>query len=242
MPRRLFLLAAILLATPALAWGEGDVLYQLPGEGGVARLIIAEGGRGQPLAIFVPDDPDADDRAELYLDALAARGIAALVLGLGRGGLAEGPRAPEAAQALRDALEWAAGHGFDPARTALVGFGAGGRLALAHGVPAVALYPGCRNLPAPRAPALVLQGGRDAEGCDALPDHPLLTLEVLEGAGHGWDTVALSFYGGGLLLPDPAGPGRLRARPDAAATQAAASRLAQWMEDRWTGTLRSARR
>jgi dienelactone hydrolase len=133
------------------------------------------------------------------------------------------------------ALGWARAAGFLPAQLGVLGFGLGGRAALAAGenVPVAALYPGCTALSLPQdAPALVLQGAEMARGCEALPRRDRLQIRLLHGAGHGWDAPGALWPSPGPVLPDPAGGAPLRARGDLAMTLDAAEAVADWFEDR----------
>lgn len=222
-------LLTFLFAAPALA--QTAALLRLPTPVGLGQLLRPEGAT-PPLVILLPDALGTDGREESYRDALWLRGIATLLLGLG-----EDREIPDAAvepaaspEAARAALAWARAEGF--ASIGLLGFGLGGRGALASGeaVPVVALYPRCTRLPAPAAPALVIQGGEDRAGCEALPVG--VTLRLLPGAGHGWDAPGAMWHSPGPVLPDPAGgDARLRARADPLATQAAASEAAAWLAE-----------
>jgi dienelactone hydrolase len=218
-----------LLGPPAAAQEPPPELIRLPPPVGVAQLLRPS-ATASLLVILLPDALGSDRREDAYRDALWVRGIATLLLGLGEDRElpdkdVEPAAAPEAAQA---ALAWARAEGFSA--VGLLGFGLGGRGALAAGaeVPAVALYPRCRGLPAPAAPALVIQGGEDPEGCAALP--PGVTLRLLPGVGHAWDAPGATWPEAGPVLPDPAGGGdRLRARADLAAMQTAATEAAEWL-------------
>jgi dienelactone hydrolase len=214
------LLPLLLLALPAAAQERPAALLDLPGPAGLARLVAPEAA-GAPLVILLPDALGEDGRSEAYVDSLLARGIATLALGLGD--------EPDAAVPFGPARDWAVARGHDA--IGVLGFGLGGRIALAEaeGLPAAALYPGCRDLPAAEAgPALVLQGADAAAGCERLP--PGLTLRLLPGAGHGWDAPGAFWPSPGPLLPDPAGGPRLRARFDPDTTLTAAEAVADWFE------------
>ncbi len=225
--RAALILLPLLAAAPAQA--QPAALLRLPPPAGLGQLLLPDAA-SPPLVIILPDALGADRREDAYRDALWLRGIATLLLGLGEDReisdtAVEPAASPEAARA---AIAWARRDGFG--RIGLLGFGLGARGALAAGaeVPAVALYPRCMGLPAPAAPALVIQGAEDAEGCAALPAG--VTLHLLPGVAHGWDAPGAVAPGAGPVLPDPAGgPGRLRARADPAATQAAATEAAEWL-------------
>jgi dienelactone hydrolase len=236
------------LATAAAAQERPAAFLRLPAPAGVAALVAPDAGADAPLVIVLPDALGADLRAELYIDSLLARGIATLRVGLGFDNETATPLFEPAAspEAVAPALEWARRAGFAEGRIAIMGFGLGGRAALAgaRGLPAVALYPGCEGLTVPESgPALVLQGGDDAAGCADLPARPGLALQVLPGVGHAWDAPGAIWPSPGPLLPDPAGgEARRRARTDAEATRDAAERVADWAEQLLDGILRSASR
>ncbi|AWV21490.1 Hypothetical protein RADP37_05272 [Roseomonas mucosa] len=234
---RAALLLAAVLALTAAAPASAQVAVEivaLPAPAGLARLLRPVGAAHPPLVILLPEAAGADGRDEAYADALLARGIATLTLGLGEGdevsgaGLDAGTR-PGAAAAAQG---WADRAGFDRAAIGVVGFGLGGRRALAEaaGGPVVALYPRCHNLPWPATwPVLILQGALDADGCGALAERPGISLRLLPDAGHGWDVPAGSRPGAPALLPDPAGGERLPAVHDPEATGMAAVLLADWL-------------
>lgn len=224
--RAALVLISLLAAWPALA--QPTALLRLPPPAGMGQLLLPD-GTAPPLVILLPDTLGADRREDAYRDALWARGVATLLLGLGEDReVFEAPVEPAAsAEAARLAIAWGRAEGFGA--IGLLGFGLGGRGALAAGaeVPVVALYPRCPGLPAPAAPALVIQGAEDAEGCAALP--PGVTLRLLPGVAHGWDAPGAMWPGTSVVLPDPAGGERLRVRADPAATQTAATEAAEWL-------------
>jgi dienelactone hydrolase len=149
-------------------------------------------------------------------------------------------------EAVPTVLAWAEEVGFHPARIALLGFGAGGRAALAgaEAVPVVALYPGCRGLGfAPRTQALVLQGAEapDAASCEALTVPEGVTVRGIPGLGHGWDVPGSLWPAPGPKLPDPAGGARIQAHTDLGGTLAVAEMVADHLEAAFGG-LRAASR
>jgi dienelactone hydrolase len=229
-------LAALLAALPAGA-GSLPTDHALPDPAGPARLVQpGEGLHPRPLVILLPDALGEEGRSEAYVEALFARGITSLVLGLGPrnevGSANEDPAAT--AEAAKQAAAWARGAAPMPAPSAigLIGFGLGGRAALAAGQgPAVALDPGCAGLALPDwAPVLVVHGqeARDAATCRSMAEPPNATILGLAGVGHGWD-LPLALAPGGALLPDPAGEGRIRAMPEPAATRKVAELVADWL-------------
>ena len=231
----LLLLSAFPAALPAAAGETPAELVRLPEPAGMARLVRPMGTVAPPLVVVLPDTLGEDGRSEPYVDSLLARGIATLALGLGDD--FDSPTSPvepaAAPEALAPALAWARAEGFAPAATGVLGFGLGGRAALvgADGLPAIALYPGCRDLALPGSgPALVLQGEDAAEGCAALVPPPRVTFRLLPDAGHGWDAPGAIWPSPGPLLPDPAGGGLLRSRRDLTVTLIAAEAIADWFE------------
>ncbi len=179
-------LTAAAAAPPPLA--PPFELPRLPMPAGIGQLVLPAGvAHPLPLVVTIPDAPGEDGRSEPYVELLAARGAAVLVLGLGEDADGSDPPAEPAAspEAVTTALAWAERDGrFDPRRIALVGFGAGGRAVLAAGSgrPAVALYPDCRDLLLPEAgPALVLHGGRII---------PLRSAHSFSGMHHLYDVAA----------------------------------------------------
>lgn len=232
---RLFLAMLVLSAAPTRAETPAD-LVSLPEPVGVARLVLPAGVTSAPLVVMLPDALGEDGRTEPYVDSLLARGIASLVLGLGEDLDATPSTVDPAASpaAVASALAWARAAGFGWEQIGLMGFGLGGRAALAAGAarPVAALYPGCTALPLPEAgPVLVLQGDDAGAGCSGLPARAGLTLRLLVGAGHAWDAPGAIWPSPGPVLPDPADPSaRLRARADLNATLVAAEALADWFE------------
>jgi dienelactone hydrolase len=227
-------LALSLAGAPAMAQplpGTAEL-----GAGVLASLVLPGPGAAAALVVLLPDAGGEQGRAEPYAEALARRGIASLVLGIED---QEGDRPSEAPAPGRDALDlaraWAAGQAplLGGAGIAIIGFGAGARVALGvSDAPVVALDPGCRGLhltPAPRR-ALLVHGlsAPDAADCATIEGAERLPLP---GIGHGWDLPVVAAPGG-ALLPDPSGAGRRRARPDPIATAAVAEVVAAWLEAR----------
>jgi dienelactone hydrolase len=195
--------------------------------------------------VLLPDATGEQGRSEAYVAALSARGIASLVLGIedqGEGWRASVVPAPDRG-AMELAREWAEGQAplLDGRRIAVIGFGAGARVAFTLvDAPVVALDPGCRGLDLPRVPrdTLLVHGlaAADARDCAALEGTQGLARLGLPGIGHGWDLPVVAAPGG-ALLPDPSGPLRRRAQPDPIATAAVAEAVADWLAAR----LRAAR-
>ncbi|WP_207791908.1 dienelactone hydrolase family protein [Siccirubricoccus phaeus] len=242
MPRAstLALLALLLAPSPARSEPAAErpaEVVLLPPPAGLARLVRPERRLEASLVILLPDALGEDGRADPYADSLLARGIATLVLGVGDGEETAPPSPDPAAsaEAAAASLRWARQSGFAEARIGLAGFGLGGRAALlaTEGQPVAALYPRCLSLAPPgQGDALLIQAAAEAEACDGIAGQPRVTLLLLPGAAHGWDAQGVTWPGAGLLLPDPAGPGRIPAAADPAATLRAAEALADWFAAR----------
>ena len=177
-----------------------------------------------PVVFVLPDKVWDARRVWPYLDHLSLFGVTVVELWPDddeRFGPAE------AHAAVASATE---AFGLARSRVALLGFGTGGRLALALARPdrpAAALYPVCdgASLPDPDAQVMVLHPDEASEmrACAALVDgrSGAQSARASAGAGHGWDVV--SEQGGGqIALPHPDGasarPRRLLAYPDKLAT------------------------
>jgi dienelactone hydrolase len=221
-------------------------LIELPAPVGLGRLVLpahfGSPDAALPVVVVLPDALGEDGRAEPYVEALLSRGIAVLALGLdlpaeGGGG---------SAAAARLAVDWASRDArLDAARIGLLGLGAGARAALGGGPgrPVVALYPGCRGLElAGAGSALILYGTEagDASACAGLVAPSEVELRPIPGAGHGWDVVG-TLWLAGVMLPDPAGNGRVRALPNPRATLDAAEMTADHFDAAF-GASRSAGR
>ncbi len=233
------LLVAALCAPPAWAAPQPleppAQLVRLPEPAGLGQLAWpAERDEAPPLVILFPDALGEDKRSEPYVEALLAQGLAVLTLGLGGGSDGSDPAQEPAASpdAVREALAWVVQDGrFLHSRTGLLGFGAGGRAVIhaAPGRPSVALYPGCRGLALPSAgPVLVLHGAEapDAAHCDMLAPQPGVLVLSVPGVSHGWDVPGEFRAEAGMLIPDPAGEGRLRTSPDPGVTWELAGMIA----------------
>jgi dienelactone hydrolase len=241
-----FLAAALALPAGALAQPL-PVDHALPAPAGISRLLLPGEGVGPvPLVILLPDALGDQGRSEAYVEALAARGIATLVVGLDAregvwGDVLATARAAELARA------WAVGQAptLDAELVGLLGFGIGGRAALAaaNGAPVVALDPGCAGLALPEySPVLVVHGraASDAATCGAMREPAGTAILGLPGATHAWD-LPPALAPGGALMPSPSGEGRQRARPDPAATGVAAEAAASWLHQQLTPPRSAAR-
>ncbi|MGG5821173.1 hypothetical protein [Falsiroseomonas sp. HW251] len=233
-----------LLAAPAAAQSTSE-LVRVAEPAGLGRLVRSDGPPDAPLVVMLPDALGDDGRSEPYVDSLLARGIASLVLGLDED--LEGAPSPSdpaaSAEALAGAVAWALGRGIPASRIGVMGFGLGGRVALAAGgwLPAAALYPRCAGLKVAAGHAVILQGKEDAAGCADLA-LPAATEFQAIAAGHGWDVPGAIWPSPGPVLPDPAGGPRLQAREDLTATLQAAEFLAEWFETALGGHIHRAGR
>jgi hypothetical protein len=236
-------IAAALLSGPAAA--EAPPAPEPPAwrsTGTVAsRLTLPPGRRARPgpdgdpppVVFVLPDEAWDPRRAHPYLDRLSLGGVAVLELWAGDDG---DFGVAEARDAMASAIEELR---IDPSRVALLGFGAGGRLALALAGPhrpAAALYPACQGAPVPHAAARVMvlhpDEASEARGCAELVggSETKSSGRVSPGAGHGWDVVGEPLDRYETLLPHPGAPRtlsrRLRARSDARATRRAVEAVA----------------
>lgn len=210
-------------ASGLLSWrpvGHGYAHITLPDS---ASPAIHE-DHALPVVFVLPDEGWDARRVWPYLDHLSLFGVTVVELWPdddGRFGLAE------ARAAIASAAEE---FGLDPSRVALLGFGKGGRLALALAGPdrpVAALYPVCDGalVPDPGARVMVLHPDEasEARACAALvAGRPgARSGRASAGAGHGWDAV-IERNSGRILLPRPdgsnSGAGRLPAQPDRSAT------------------------
>jgi dienelactone hydrolase len=236
----LALLAAIPAAVAAPPPLEPPAeIVRLPAPAGFGQIVFPVEPAGEPtIVVLVPDALGEDGRSAPYREALLARGMAVLVLGLGDdadgGDLATEPASTPAA--VRATLDWLAEDGrFAPGRVGLIGFGAGGRAVLEGGIGrhVAALYPGCRGLDLQElGPALMLHGTEapDSAACAALSPPAGVLLAAVLGAGHAWDVTVSLWPDVGPLLPDPAGGRRIRAVPDPVVTEAVAEALGAHFE------------
>jgi dienelactone hydrolase len=232
------LMASALGLSGGAAAGNPPTDHRLPTPAGTARLTLpGEGLTPTPLVILLPDALGEEARSEPYVAALAARGMAALVLGFDAEveGASPGTDPAASAAAAGVAHAWALRQAplFEAGTIGLLGLGAGGRAALAAAElgPAVALDPGCAGLDLPDwTPVLVLHGlaAPDAAACAGLPEPPAATILGLPSLGHGWDVSPMAAPAG-TLLSDPAGEGRRRASPDPVATRLVAEQAAAWL-------------
>lgn len=194
------------------------------------------GDRDLPVVFLLPDDAWDVRRAWPYLDHLSLLGVTVVELWPEQEDQRIG--LPEARAAIASATEEL---GLNPSRVALLGFGTGGRLALALAgpdLPAVALYPVCHGAAAPNPGARVMvlhpDDPAEARACAALTDgRPgARSARASVGAGHGWDVVSEQ-SDGRSLLPHPDDPNdssrRLFAYPDGWATFRAARAVSAFL-------------
>ncbi len=228
-------LLAAALALPAGGHAQTrPVDHALPAPAGTTRLTMpARGAEGVQMVLVLPDSLGDQGRSDAYVEALLARGLASLVIGLDAAG--PGGDVRQTARAAAVARDWAAAQqpALNPDLIGLIGFGTGARAALlaANGAPVVALDPGCEGLSLPAySPVLLVHGAAasDAAACSALPEPAGTAMLALPGASHAWD-LPPALAPGGALVPSPSGEGRQRARPDLAATALAADATAAWL-------------
>ncbi|MCR0984659.1 hypothetical protein [Roseomonas populi] len=202
---------AVSLATPhGLAWLS---LPQVPVE--VPR----------PVVLILPDLLGADGRERPYADLLLRAGIAVLTVGVEDAGPAMSLLDPAV---LRDIVRRIAPGRLDTSRIGLLGFGGGGRAALASPaeLPVAALYPSCAGLaPMDRTAAtLLLYPDDPAEEAACRQVTPF--AQAMEGAAHGWDHGQGPWVNRVSMMPHPDGSGaRILARGDHWATEEAAGRV-----------------
>ncbi|GAA0583623.1 hypothetical protein GCM10009416_22560 [Craurococcus roseus] len=187
------------------------------------------------MVFLLPDEVWDARRAWPYLDRLSSLGVAVVELWPDQDQRLTLADARAAIAAATDEF------GIDPSRVALLGFGTGGRMALALAArdrPAVALYPACEGAPAldrdARAMVLHPDEAREARACAALTaGRPGARADrASTGAGHAWDVV-VEQVDGRLLLPHPDDPNalsrRLPAYPDNWATFRAAQAVSRFL-------------
>lgn len=141
MLRCLAFAALLAAAGPAAAPEPAPEWLEVPGAGPMP-LLLPRGAAPLPVVVLVPDPGRADRRRGRYAAGLRARGIATI-------DIAPGPEAAPAAEVLAQRLGrllrvLVADPRIDAGRIALLGFGAGGRIALggAGGLPVAALGAG----------------------------------------------------------------------------------------------------
>ncbi len=221
---------ALLLALPRSA--KADDAPSLSTPSGMASLILPPDRRTSPhpVVLILSDRTGADGREAPYVDYLLGAGIAVVTLGVDE---------PERAAPLLTlpwlraiALSIAPGR-LDASRIGVLGFGGGGRAALAASaeVPVAALYPSCSGLPPSQsiAPMLLLHPDDPAEAaaCRRVAPRP----EAIWGATHGWDHGQGLWEGGTTMLPHPDGSRtRIFSRSDGWATQEAVARVLRHFE------------
>lgn len=209
---------------------------------GYAHITLPDGassavhdGPALPVVFVLPDEGWDARRMWPYLDHLSLFGLTVVELWPDddrRFGL------EEARAAIASAAEE---FGLDPSRVALLGFGKGGRLALALAGPdrpVAALYPVCDGALGPDQGARVMvlhpDEASETQACAALvAGRPgARSGSASAGAGHGWDAV-IERNSGRILLPRPdgsnTGAGRLPAHPDRFATFRAARAVSDFL-------------
>lgn len=253
--RAIWLTAALLAAMPVAIAAPPPLeppaeIVHLPAPAGFGQIVFPVEPAGDPaVVVLMPDALGEDGRSAPYQEALLARGLAVLVLGLGDDADGSDPAIEPASTpaAVRAMLDWLDRDGrFTPGRVGLIGFGAGGRAVLEAGIGrhVVALYPGCRGLDLQGlGPALALHGTEapDAAACTALSPPPGVLLAAVLGAGHAWDVPGAIWAENGPILPDPAGGGRIPSMPDLMVTQQVAETLAAHFEHLLLRTAEAAR-
>jgi hypothetical protein len=244
----LTLAAALGLAAPTAASAQTQIEFGLPQAAGWLSLPSAA-YRPAPngVVIVLPDAVGHDGRSASYVELLLRHGFATLELSAD-GGDAAPDSLSAAATAARQKL--ASDRRFG-GKVAMLGFGEGGRAALAWAgvLPVVALYPRCAAVEttAPteaqpdRAPVLLLYPATDAT------DRPGACARLAEELGTGvfrhayadttpgWDIPPVGAIAGPTLQPRDAatfaGEASLRysAQPRPAATHDAARRVAWFL-------------
>lgn len=196
---------------------EETVLFETEGAAGNLTLPAGAPDRRAPLVVLLHDGPDPDGRATRYADQLLAAGYGVLDL-LAHGGVEGAANAVAAARRLPR---------FEGQPVGVLGFGEGGRLALALPGPVearAALYPGCdgalRDAARPSGAAvLLLHGAADAanpvEGCAALADAlaargAAVRWLAYRHAGYAWDRPRYGAEGRDHWLPRPDVRGMIR--------------------------------
>lgn len=202
------------------------------GSSGLLSLPAEVGSSRVPVVLLVHDSRGADARSHRYVNQLTAAGVAVYEVEIDANP-PDGAAAPSLAEA--DALELVAGAAeairrhpdVDPSRVAVMGFGAGGRVALLASLrlgertsfsARAILYPGCDSLHGASAggssvgrqpaPMLLMHGGDDplnpGPACDRLAAElrPSAQTRLIryEHATYGWD-LPPSPHGGGLKEP-----------------------------------------
>jgi len=187
-----------------------------------------------PVVLVLPDHLGPDGRSDVYAERLSELGIAVLELLEFRQADLPGLLAAMAADPR-----------IDMTRVAIMGFGAGARMAMGLSFPFAAhvlLYPGCPSLPEPagRVSALLLLHGEadtanPVSACRQAARHfeadgARVRHVAYRGASYGWDFPQLGF-GGVMMLPEVDGPGRLPARPWPALAAVSAHEAALFLAD-----------
>ncbi len=229
--RALALVGAVMLILAVPCNARADETPTLATPHGAAWLSLPSGRAGPfPAVLILSDRTGPDGREVPYADYLLAAGIAVIQLA---------SDAPEEAaplftlSGLRAMARRLAPGQLDPARIGLLGFGAGGRAALAASeVPVAALYPACSGLPPTRhsGPTLLLYPDDPEEAASCARVDP--RAEAVGTTTHGWDHGQGLWDGGTTMLPHPDGSRvRLFARSDGWATQESVARVVRYFRD-----------
>jgi dienelactone hydrolase len=222
--------AAVLILAAPLHAGADEAPTLVP-PNGAAWLSLPPSRAGPfPAVLILSDRTGPDGREVPYADYLLAAGIAVVQLD------SDAPEeaAPLLTQSGLRALvhHLAPGH-LDPERIGILGFGTGGRAALAASeVPVAALYPACGGLaPSLRSgPTLLLYPDDTEETVACLRVDP--RAEAVGTATHGWDHGQGLWAGGTAMLPHPDGSrARLFARSDGRATKESVARVVRYFRN-----------
>jgi hypothetical protein len=221
----------LILAAPRSAMAGHAPFLSTP-YGSVSLLLPTDRGAGlHPVVLILSDRTGADGREKPYVDYLLEAGIAVLHLGVDDPGTAAPLLTLPWLRAI--VLDIAPGR-LDASRIGILGFGGGGRTALAASaeVTVAALYPSCFGLvPLQRvAPTLLLHPDDPAETAACRRVSP--RAAAIRGATHGWDHGQALWEGGTAMLPHPDGSRtRIFARSEGWATQEAVARVLRHFDD-----------
>ncbi|MBP0444819.1 hypothetical protein J8J14_08480 [Roseomonas sp. SSH11] len=222
--------AAVLAVTASLQAGAEEAPTLATPYGPVWLSLPLGGEEPFPAVLILADRSGPDGREVPYADYLLAAGIAVIQLGSDAPEEAVPLLRPSGLRAIARSL--APGR-LDPERIGLLGFGAGGRAALAASeVPVAALYPACGGLPPAQRSGrtLMLYPDDPGEAAACLQVDP--RAEAVKTTTHGWDHGQGIGAGGTAMLPHPDGSRvRLFARSDSWATQESVARVVRHFRD-----------